>query len=107
MLGAQQYPLDKKPYNETRKTKEFIAAADRRGLNWDLPKLALTFGNEGEEPAPGEPIKEEYPNLRARSLALRGKAKPVRFAYEAVETGPSQGIVNRRATSLPANWTSW
>jgi cholesterol oxidase len=67
MLGAQQYPVDHKPYNETRKTQEFKAAAERRGLDWKLPNLAVTFANEGEDPVPGEPIEEAYPNLHGRT----------------------------------------
>ena len=67
MLGAQRYPLDREPYNETRKTKEYEAAAKRLGLDWRLPNLAVTFGNEGEVPVPGEPIREAHPNLHGRT----------------------------------------
>lgn len=67
MLGAQRYPLDREPYNETRKTKEYEAAAKRLGLDWRLPNLAVTFGNEGEAPVPGEPIREAHPNLHGRT----------------------------------------
>lgn len=67
MLGAQKYPLDKKPYSETRKTTEFGAAAKRLKLDWKLPNLAITFANEGEEPVPGEPIREEHKNLHGRT----------------------------------------
>src|SRR5215210_5793102 len=67
MLGAQRYPLDREPYNETRKTKEYEAAAKRLGLDWRLPNLAVTFGNEGEDPVPGEPIREAHPNLHGRT----------------------------------------
>ncbi len=66
MLGAQRYPADHKPYNETRKTQEFKAAAERLGLDWRLPNLAVTFANEGEHPVPGEPIKAP-PNLHGRT----------------------------------------
>jgi cholesterol oxidase len=62
MLGAQQYPVDHKPYNQTRKTQEFKAAAERLGLDWKLPKLAVTFANNGGDPVPGEPINDR-PNL--------------------------------------------
>ncbi len=67
MLGAQRYPFDREPYNETHKTKEYEAAAKRLGLDWQLPNLAVTFGNEGEDPVPGEPIKEEHKNLHGRT----------------------------------------
>jgi cholesterol oxidase len=56
MLGAQQYPFTRKPYSDTPKTKEFIAAAEKAKLEWDLPKLAVTFADVGKEP--GEPIRE-------------------------------------------------
>jgi choline dehydrogenase-like flavoprotein len=32
MLGAQKYPFTRKPYSDTPKTKEFIAAAEKLGL---------------------------------------------------------------------------
>ena len=69
MLAAQRYPFDRKPYNETRKTREFRDAAGRLGLAWDLPKLAVTFGNDGERPVPGEPIRERegYKNYHGRT----------------------------------------
>ena len=69
MLGAQPYPFDSEPYNETRKTREFRDAAGRLGLAWDLPNLAVTFGNDGEAPAPGELIKERegYENYHGRA----------------------------------------
>lgn len=65
MLDAQHYPFDREPYNRTLKTKEYKAAAKRRGLDWELPNLAVTFGKEGE--APGEPIREEYRNMHDRT----------------------------------------
>jgi len=61
MLGAQQYPFSRKPYNDTPKTKEFIAAVEELGLKPYLPNLAVTFAGEGEEP--GEPIKEPHQNM--------------------------------------------
>ncbi len=67
MLDAQRYPFDREPYNQTPKTKEFKAAAERLGLDWKLPNLAVTFANEGEDPVPGEPIKEAHPNLHGRT----------------------------------------
>ena len=67
MLRPQRYPLDHPPYDRTSKTLEFRAAAERNGLDWFLPNLAVTFGNEGEAPVPGEPIKEQHPNLHGRT----------------------------------------
>ncbi len=67
MLGAQKYPFDKKPYSRTPKTKEYKAAAGRLGLDWELPNLAVTFANEGEEPITAEPIHEKHPNLHGRT----------------------------------------
>lgn len=67
MLGAQRFPFDKEPYNRVPKTREFKEAAERLGLDWQLPNLAITFGNEGKDPVPGEPIEEAYPNLHDRT----------------------------------------
>jgi cholesterol oxidase len=66
MLGAQQYPIDEPPYNEVPKAREFRDAAKRLGLDWRLPKLAVTFGNEGEKPAPGEPIRGGFWDIEGR-----------------------------------------
>ncbi len=66
MLGAQQYPIDEAPYNEVPKAREFRDAAKRLGLDHQLPKLAVTFGNEGEKPAPGEPIRGSVWDMEGR-----------------------------------------
>jgi len=67
MLDVQKYPLHRQPYSETRKTLALKEAAERRGYDWFLPNLAVTFANDGEAPVPGEPIKEEHPNLHGRT----------------------------------------
>jgi cholesterol oxidase len=67
MLGAQTYPLEHAPYDSTPKTLAFKAAAEQRGLDWRRVPLAVTFGNPGEVPVPGEPIVEERPNLHGRT----------------------------------------
>ena len=67
MLGVQTYPLGSEPYASTRKTRAFEEAAKRLGYDWFLPHLAVTFANEGEAPVPGEPIREEHPNLHGRT----------------------------------------
>lgn len=59
MLGAQHYPFaTHAPYNTTPKTRELKHAAEQLGLEWQLPKLAVTFANPGHDPAIGEPITE-------------------------------------------------
>jgi cholesterol oxidase len=67
MLRPQKYPFDQPPYDETSKTQAFRSATERLGLEPFLPKLAVTFANEGEAPVPGEPIREEHPNLHGRT----------------------------------------
>src|SRR5919107_947893 len=66
MLNAQQYPIDEPPYNEVPKVSELRDAANRLGLDWRLPNLAITFGNEGEKPAPGEPIRDRFWDIEGR-----------------------------------------
>lgn len=67
MMHAQLYPFDQPPYNKTSKTIALQKAAQQLNMHWYLPKLAVTFGNEGETPVPGEPIREEYPNIHGRT----------------------------------------
>lgn len=63
MLHAQKYPY----VDSTPKTRAFRYAAQELGLDWSLPNLAVTFANEGEPPALGEPIREEHGNLHGRT----------------------------------------
>ncbi|HEU4449507.1 MAG TPA: GMC family oxidoreductase [Gaiellaceae bacterium] len=63
MLDAQRYPFDRPPFDGTPKTAAFKEAAEKLGREWLLPPLAVTFANDGEPAAVGEPIREEHPNL--------------------------------------------
>ncbi|WP_434379637.1 GMC oxidoreductase [Melittangium boletus] len=69
MLDAQRYPFTQEPYRHTAKTIAMKLAAERLGLeaDWQLPPLAITFGNRGEAPVPGEPIHEPHGNLHGRT----------------------------------------
>lgn len=67
MLNAQSYPIERPPYNGTLKTLAMRDAAKELGLDWQLVNLAVTFHNPGEEPVPGEPIREEQRNLHNRT----------------------------------------
>jgi cholesterol oxidase len=67
MLNAQRYPFDHPPFDETPKTAAFEEAAGKLGREFLLPPLAVTFANDGEAPVPGEPIREEHPNLHGRT----------------------------------------
>src|SRR3954454_2393637 len=67
MLRPQPYPVDVVPYDATAKTRAFREAADRVGLRWFAPNLAVTFGNAAQPPARGEPIVEPHPNLHGRT----------------------------------------
>jgi cholesterol oxidase len=65
MLGATPYPFDRPPYDGTYKTKAMQDAAAKVGVEWILPKLALSFAPPGE--APGEPVRDDPPNLHGRT----------------------------------------
>jgi cholesterol oxidase len=67
MLKATPYPLDHAPYSGTPKTNALRHAAEQLGLEWYLPKLALTFAPDGGVPVPGEPVVGEKPNLHGRT----------------------------------------
>jgi cholesterol oxidase len=63
MLAAQTYPFDTEPYRATAKTRAMQEAAGRLGLEWELPKLAVTFANPGRNPVPGQVIEGGSRNL--------------------------------------------
>ncbi len=63
MLQAKPYPLDQPPYDRTPKTNALRHAAERLGLEWYLPKLAVTFAPDGGAPATGRQIVGEQENL--------------------------------------------
>jgi cholesterol oxidase len=66
MIGLQRYPFEHEPYSRTPKTNAFKYATEQNGLEWFLPPLAVTFGNEGEAPQPGQKIQEKLRNLHDR-----------------------------------------
>ena len=59
MLDGQRYPFA----DTTAKTAALRDVAEKLGREFILPKLAVTFANDGEAPAVGVPIHEEHPNL--------------------------------------------
>ena len=67
MLQGAPYPMDHAPYATTPKTVALREAADTLGLEWILPKLAITFSPDGTTPALGEPVVGEEPNLHGRT----------------------------------------
>jgi cholesterol oxidase len=62
-LNASPYPFHQAPYRDTPKTAAMQAAAEALGLEWRLPKLAVTWGNPGQPPVPGEVIEGGERNL--------------------------------------------
>ena len=69
MLGATPFPFGADGYRETPKTKAMFEAAVKigRGRDWILPPLAVTFANEGQPPAMGEPIIGGEKNLHGHA----------------------------------------
>lgn len=69
VLNAQRYPIDQPPFDRARKAVGMRAAAERldqrlgvEGTSWQLPKLAITFQNDGQPPATGVPIEGAPPS---------------------------------------------
>jgi cholesterol oxidase len=62
VLAPQCYPFDVEPYASTPKTQAMQYASQQLGVDWKLPELAVTFGNPGQTPRPGDQIVDE-PNL--------------------------------------------
>ena len=58
IMAPQRYPFDIAPYRDTPKTRALQEAAQKAGLEWLLPPLAVTFGDPAEDPIPGEPIHD-------------------------------------------------
>lgn len=67
MLEPQTYPLAEEPYDLTFKAHALIKAAESLNLKWEPPKLAVTFANPGQQPIPGEPIKNGHNNIHKRT----------------------------------------
>jgi cholesterol oxidase len=67
MLEAKPYPYELTPYRQTPKTGALREAAERLGLEWYLPKLAVTFAPGEGEPMPGEAVPGEHENLHGRT----------------------------------------
>lgn len=67
MLAVRQYPFEHAPYSNTAKTRALQQAAQMLKLEWRLPPLAVTFGNDGDVPIPGEPIRAQPPNYHGRT----------------------------------------
>lgn len=63
VLGATPYPFEHPPYDATPKTVAYRDAAERLGLDWSLPPLAVTFGEEDADPVPGVPVGDPDDNL--------------------------------------------
>jgi cholesterol oxidase len=57
MVKPERYPFDHEPYASTAKTQAMQAAGRELGVEWQLPPLAVTFGNAGRVPVPGERIE--------------------------------------------------
>jgi cholesterol oxidase len=77
MLQATPYPFEpdpsrrrpeREPYDRTYKTVAMKEAADELGIEWFLPKLAVSFSaTPGGEPGLGLPIAGEAPNIHGRT----------------------------------------
>ncbi len=64
MIGVQRFPAGQPSYERSAKTAALKAVADRLGLEWQLPPLAVSFSANGGDPQQGVPIPEpEYGNL--------------------------------------------
>src|SRR5215213_1793226 len=63
IINPTPYPFAHAPYSETPKTRAYKEAAARAGVEWFLPKLAITFGADPANPVSGEQIPEAIPNV--------------------------------------------
>lgn len=64
MLQAAPYPFEHAPYRDTPKTVALKHAAEQLGLEWYLPKLAVTFAPDAAAPPlPGRAVTRPEENL--------------------------------------------
>jgi cholesterol oxidase len=59
MIAPQRYPYEHEPYASTAKTQAMQEVGQRLGVAWQLPPLAVTFGNPDAAPVPGERIDDD------------------------------------------------
>ena len=60
----ERYPIDRAPYDKTRKTRALLDAAHELGMEVENPPLAIVFASSpGEDPVPRAPIVEDVPSL--------------------------------------------
>ena len=59
ILAPTPYPFDAPPYADTPKTRATREAAEKLGLDWGLPPIAVTFANGDAPPRPGDLITED------------------------------------------------
>jgi cholesterol oxidase len=59
MIAPQRYPFEHEPYAATAKTQAILEAAHKLQVGSQLPPLAVTFGNAGRDPVPGERIEND------------------------------------------------
>jgi cholesterol oxidase len=67
MIAPKPFPFDRPPYRHVAKTAAMQQAAGTLGWDWQLPNLAVTFGNPDQDPVPGATIEEAEPNLHGRA----------------------------------------
>jgi cholesterol oxidase len=67
-IGGEPYPFARQPYASTPKTvalkeaADHLRAAGHADMSWRLPRLAVSFTPESQDPALGVPIEESRPN---------------------------------------------
>jgi cholesterol oxidase len=59
VMKPQRYPFEHEPYAATAKTRAMQGTGQKLGVEWLLPNLAVTFGNEGTPPVPGDRIDDD------------------------------------------------
>ena len=59
MMGVQQYPYEDTPKTQAMEEAAAALAQSRDDVSLEKLNLAVTFANPGEDPVPGEPIKDD------------------------------------------------
>jgi cholesterol oxidase len=93
VLGGTPYPFGDPAYADTAKTAELIAAAEKSGLDWQLPPLAVSFSPRPEEP-PGLGLPIPLPEYGSIHGVRYGTARRTCRLLGECDLGCNEGAKN-------------
>jgi cholesterol oxidase len=68
VMQATPFPTEHSPYGQNPKTLALADAAERLGVEWYRPPLAVAFASPGRDPVPGEPLVDADGRVDRRNI---------------------------------------